>query len=73
MLNQNGKVTPQDIINAKAVKCEQCECETFSNVFIIKSISALLSPTGKEVNVPIPLFACSKCGHINKDFLPSEA
>jgi uncharacterized Zn finger protein len=73
MLNQSNKVTPQDIINAKSVKCEQCESETFTNVFIIKSISALLSPSGKEINVPIPLFACSKCGHINKNFLPDEA
>jgi hypothetical protein len=74
-MNNQNKVTPQDIINSKNVKCEKCDqagkySDTFQNLFIIKKISALLSPNGKEMHVPIPVFACSVCGHVNSDFMP---
>lgn len=74
MLNQqNLKVSPQDIINSKNASCDECKCENFKNEFLIKVISPLLSPTGKELHVPIPVFACSKCGHVNKSFMPDTA
>jgi hypothetical protein len=31
-------------------------------------MSALLSPHGKETMIPMQVFACAKCGHINNDF-----
>ena len=41
-----------------------------SNLFMIKTISAIMSPTGKEINVPIPTFGCVECNHVNKTFIP---
>jgi hypothetical protein len=38
----------------------------------MRKLSALLSPTGKPTMIPIQVFACAKCGHINKSFLPKE-
>ena len=38
----------------------------------MRKLSALLSPTGQEAMIPIQVFACAKCGHINKGFLPKE-
>ena len=38
----------------------------------MRKLSALLSPTGQETMIPIQVFACAKCGHINKGFLPKE-
>lgn len=67
---QQPRLTEQDVKNAKTLACEECGHTTFNNVFMIKYISALLSPNGQEVHVPIPTFACSKCDHINKAFLP---
>ena len=52
--------------------CNECENDTFSQVFKIRKLSALLSPTGKETMIPIQVFACAKCGHINPEFLPKE-
>ena len=52
--------------------CESCENDTFTQVFKIRKLSALLSPTGQESMIPIQIFACAKCGHINKGFLPKE-
>ena len=35
-------------------------------------MSALLSPHGKETMIPMQVFACAKCGHINDAFLPNQ-
>ena len=58
-----------DLNNVDNIKCEECENETFVPAFVIKQVSALMSPTGKETLVPIQLFKCSKCGHVNEKFL----
>ena len=50
--------------------CESCKNETFVQVYQMRKLSALLSPTGQEAMIPIQVFACAKCGHINKGFLP---
>jgi uncharacterized Zn finger protein len=59
-----------DLTNAQDVVCDNCGNYTFSEVTLMKRISALVSPTGKEAIVPIPTFACNACGFINKQFLP---
>jgi hypothetical protein len=50
--------------------CEECGNDTFTQVYQIRALSALLSPTGQETKIPIQVFACAKCGHINKGFKP---
>ena len=50
--------------------CESCKNDTFQQVYQMRKLSALLSPSGQESMVPIQVFACAKCGHINKGFLP---
>lgn len=59
-----------DLTNAQDVTCDNCGNYTFQEVALMKKISALVSPTGKEAIVPIPTFACNACGFINKQFLP---
>tara|TARA_R100000664_G_scaffold18179_1_gene27187 strand:+ start:651 stop:878 length:228 start_codon:yes stop_codon:yes gene_type:complete len=52
------------------VVCEKCECQSFTACYIIKKVPALVSPTGKEVMMPVETFSCLACGHINKEFVP---
>ena len=59
-----------DLSKAEDVKCDKCGNYTFEQVMLMKRMSALISPTGKEAIVPIPTFACNACGFINKQFLP---
>lgn len=59
-----------DIAQAEDVTCERCGNYTFEQVMLMKKVSALVSPTGKDAVVPIPTFSCNACGHINKGFLP---
>lgn len=59
-----------DLSKAQDVTCDNCGNYTFQEVVLMKKVSALVSPTGKEGIVPIPVFACNACGNINKQFLP---
>ena len=56
----------------EAIICNKCEGELFNPVVMLRKVSALVSPTGKETVVPVQLFACIKCGHVNKDMYPIE-
>lgn len=60
---------PVDLNNATNVACDECEGEHFSPTFIIKQVSALLSPTGQITFVPIQVFKCDNCFHVNELFL----
>jgi DNA-directed RNA polymerase subunit RPC12/RpoP len=59
-----------DISQTTAVSCEKCKHDVFIPAFKMRKLSALLSPAGKETMVPVNVFACAKCGHINEEFLP---
>jgi hypothetical protein len=56
--NQVINIKPED---TEVVKCE-CGGEFFSEGFMMRRISAIMSPTGREevFNIPIPL--CIICG-----------
>jgi hypothetical protein len=71
----NNPQQPQmnvDFNQTTAEICEECENDTFTQVYRMRKLSALLSPTGQETMIPIQVFACAKCGHINKGFQPKE-
>ena len=62
----NINLNPEDL---EDVLCEKCESQTFSQVFLFKKLSAVLSPNGKDTFVPMQTYKCTDCGHINKEFL----
>ena len=69
----------QDIVNipvgldqTEEIVCDECGCKSFHPPFLIRKVSALLSPSGKESIIPIQVFACDSCGHVNEEFLPIE-
>jgi uncharacterized Zn finger protein len=67
---QNQPPMNIDLTKAQDITCDNCGNYTFQEVALMKRLSALISPTGKEAVVPIPTFACNACGFINKQFLP---
>lgn len=75
-MNQQNKPQQQkiniDLSQAETMKCIECDSEQFKMEYLIKKISALLSPTGDEMVIPVQVFSCSKCGIIPEDFLPSN-
>lgn len=41
-----------------------CTGNIFNQLYKIKKLSALVSPSGKEVIMQIPVFLCVECGNI---------
>lgn len=64
-----SNLTPAQIQNAKNLSCDKCNNETFTQIFVIKKISGLMTQTGKDMLAPIPVFSCKKCGNVNKLFV----
>lgn len=69
---QNGLQMNVDFSQTTAEICGSCGNDTFTQVFKIRKLSALLSPHGKETMIPMQVFACAKCGYINDVFLPKN-
>jgi len=53
-----------DLSDADTMKCQSCENPVFIQGYIIKKVSAIVSPTGKEVIAPIQVFNCGNCGEM---------
>ena len=68
-LQTNINVKPEDL---KDIVCEECGSKFFRQVQAFKRLSALISPTGKEQIIPIPVFRCDECGFINEEFRPVD-
>ena len=61
-----------DILSkTKPIVCEQCGCQTFTEGVILRKVSRILTGDTKDSVYPIPVFTCSKCGHVNKEFIPT--
>jgi len=73
---QKVSITTDMIKNFKTVTC-QCGSMLFESAIIIKKISPVISPTGKEELYPMEILVCKKCGKVPSelgldDILPDE-
>lgn len=69
-MNTQNQTLDFDVSQAEDVVCSSCGGSIFREVALIKRVSPLVSPTGKETFVPIGTFACVACNHINDQFHP---
>ena len=71
MMIPDGKGQMQeqlDLGKTTEICCEKCGNKTFKQTLLIRKLSALVSPNGQETIVPMQVFACESCGHVNKEF-----
>ena len=71
-INMNAgqvQINPNDL---EDVLCDKCQSQCFEPTFLFKRLSAVLSPTGVENIIPLQLYRCAECGHINDMFLPKD-
>lgn len=61
-----------DINQTTGVTCDECNGIYFSQPIIIRKASGFLTGTGTPSYIPIPVFACTECSHVNVEFLPKE-
>ena len=70
---ENLNAQPQvDITKTVAVKCDECMEEAFEQALFLRKVPRLLTGAAKDGYIPIPVFACTACGHINQEFIPKE-
>ena len=53
-----------DLKDAETMTCQQCDNKIFIQGYVIKRLSAIISPTGQEVSAPIQVFNCGSCGEL---------
>lgn len=66
-VNINLDTMPDEVCGAEIedqplVQYAKCDGIEFTKVFQFKRISALVSPTGKELIYPLEFIRCLKCG-----------
>ena len=66
-----GKLKQQtvDLAKADTMKCDDCGNYLFINSYVIKRISAIMSPNGQEGLVPVQVYSCGNCGKVPKTLL----
>ena len=72
--DKDGNMQEQiDMSKTTPIQCEKCNNSTFKQTLLIRKLSALVSPNGQETIVPMAVFACEKCGHVNSEFAEVSA
>ena len=66
---QGPAITSDMIKNSQTIKCE-CGGILFTEKLTFKKLSAILSPTGKEEVIPMPVIICDDCGKVPSAFDP---
>ena len=61
-----------DLTHAKDIICEKCQSKGFRQSMMLKKLSPLVSPNGQEAIIPVMVFACDSCGHINQEFQEAD-
>ncbi len=57
-----------DLSKTVIISCESCGGKTFKQTMLLRKMSAIVSPTGQDALIPVAVFACEQCGHVNKEF-----
>ena len=58
-----------DISQTTEMKCDKCENNTFKQTMMLRKMSAIVSPNGQETIIPVGVFACESCNHVNEEFV----
>jgi uncharacterized Zn finger protein len=59
-----------DLNKTQEVVCEVCGGKVFQEGLMLRKASKFLTGTTQDALIPLPVFSCSSCGHVNEEFLP---
>ena len=54
------------------IECDECGWTVFQEGVILRKAPRFITGTAQDAMIPIPVFACSKCGYVNEEFLPMQ-
>ena len=63
MENINQQQVDPSQFKTMVCMAEGCEETSFYQLFEIRKLSSLVSPSGKEMIMQVPVFRCSGCGN----------
>tara|TARA_Y100001937_G_scaffold101756_1_gene139695 strand:- start:336 stop:587 length:252 start_codon:yes stop_codon:yes gene_type:complete len=66
---QQSQQVQVDLKQADTIKCKSCNNYLFIQSFILKKLSALVSPTGQEAMIPVQVYSCGNCGQVAEGML----
>ena len=66
--NPNAQVRV-DLKDAETIKCNSCNNYVFIKAYILKRLSAIVSPTGEEALIPVQVYSCGNCGEVAEGML----
>ena len=58
-----------DLRDAETIKCSSCNNYLFITSFILKRLSAIVSPNGQEALIPVQVYSCGNCGKVAEGML----
>ena len=68
-LPKQKKQVQVDLKQADTIKCSDCNNYLFITSFVLKKLSALMSPNGQEGIVPLQVYSCGNCGKVPSKLL----
>jgi DNA-directed RNA polymerase subunit RPC12/RpoP len=57
------------VLTAPNVVCPNCGSKLFTEAVVLKKLSPIISPTGREELYPIPVYMCAKCQTIPDEYM----
>lgn len=61
-----------DLSKTTGLVCEKCNGNLFTDAFLLRKASRLITGTAKDALIPINVFVCIECKHVNENFIPVE-
>ena len=53
----------------ETIKCSDCDNYLFITSFVLKKLSAIVSPNGQEALIPVQVYSCGNCGKVAEGML----
>ena len=58
-----------DLKDAETIRCKNCNNYIFVLSYVLKKLSAILSPTGEAALIPVQVYSCGNCGIVAEGFI----
>jgi len=69
-MNPNPQNINIDLSKTEEIICDDCGHNVFQMAFYMRKVSAVIA--GQEGILPIAVYECTRCGHVNDMFVPKE-
>jgi uncharacterized Zn finger protein len=69
-MNQEQIKLNIDLTKTQEVFCDKCGGVVFQEGLMLRKASKFLTGTTQDALIPLPVFSCASCGHVNEEFLP---